>query len=102
MILQNDQLSLQNFNETIFDIASKLDKVLILVVSCGFNLTSLPNDPESNVYVETTAQLIKKFKFFVTVVQLVKSQLPESEQKTKFYNLMVGQVKTFLKHLSEL
>lgn len=28
--------------------------------------------------------------------------MPESDQKSKYYNLMVGQVKTYLKHLSEL
>jgi hypothetical protein len=35
-------LSLQNFNEMIFSIASKLDKCLMLVVACGFSLNSLP------------------------------------------------------------
>lgn len=55
MIMTNDTLQLQNFNETIFEIASKLDKVLIMVVSCGFGLNNLPQEPETNIYVETTA-----------------------------------------------
>ncbi len=72
-----------------------------MVVSCGFSLNNLPHEPETNIYVETTAQLIKKLKFFVQVVTQI-TLLPESELKQKYYNLMVGQVKTFLKHLSEL
>jgi hypothetical protein len=55
MIMTNDQLQLHNFNEVIFEIASKLDKVLIMVVSCGFALNNLPQEPETNIYVETTA-----------------------------------------------
>lgn len=50
-----------------------------MVVSCGFGQNNLPNEPESNVFVETTAQLIKKLKFFVTAVKLINSQLPEGE-----------------------
>jgi hypothetical protein len=66
MIMNKDgQLQLQNFNEIIFEIASKLDKVLIMVVSCGFSLNNLPHEPETNIYVETTGQLIKKLNFFV-------------------------------------
>jgi hypothetical protein len=78
-----------------------LDKVLILVVSCGFVLNNLPQEPDSNIYVETTAQLIKKLRFFIKVVDQIY-QLPDSVQKQKYYQLMVNQVKTFLKHLSEL
>lgn len=96
------QLQLHNFNETLFQIASRLDKVLTLVVACGFSLNSLPQEPESNSYVETTAMLIKKLKFFVQAVETI-SQVPEgNEQKKIYYNLMIGQVKNFLKHLSEL
>ena len=96
------QLQLHNFNETLFQIASRLDKVLTLGVACGFSLNSLPQEPESNSYVETTAMLIKKLKFFVQAVETI-SQVPEgNEQKKIYYNLMIGQVKNFLKHLSEL
>ena len=73
----------------------------MMVVSCGFSLNNLPQEPESNPYVETIAQLIKKLRFFVNAAQQVIA-LPDSEDKTKFYNLLVNQVKTFLKHLSEL
>ena len=62
----------------------------------------MPQEPESNSYVETTAMLIKKLKFFVQAVETI-AQIPENnEQKKVYYNLMVGQVKNFLKHLSEL
>ena len=71
-------------------------------MSCGFSLNTLPQEPESNSYVETTAMLIKKLKFFVQAVETI-AQIPENnEQKKVYYNLMVGQVKNFLKHLSEL
>lgn len=62
-------LQLQNFNPVIFELAAKLDKVLMMVVSCGFSLNSLPQDHESNPYVETIAQLIAKLRFFVQAVQ---------------------------------
>lgn len=52
---ETKQLQLHNFNDIIFEISSKLDKVLIMVVSCGFSLNNLPNEPETNIYVETTA-----------------------------------------------
>lgn len=55
MSVETKQLQLQNFNEIIFEIASKLDKVLIMVVSCGFSLNNLPHEPETNIYVETTS-----------------------------------------------
>lgn len=55
MSVETKQLQLHNFNEIIFEIASKLDKVLIMVVSCGFSLNNLPHEPETNIYVETTS-----------------------------------------------
>lgn len=48
-----NELLLQNFNQTIFELSSKLDKVLAAVVQCGFSLNELPKDPEQNPYVET-------------------------------------------------
>lgn len=48
-----------------------------MVVSCGFALNNLPQEPETNIYVETTAQLIKKLRFFVNVVDQVY-KLPDS------------------------
>ena len=40
----------------------------MMVVSCGFSLNTLPQEPEANPYVETIAQLIKKLRFFVNAV----------------------------------
>ena len=54
MIMSESTLNLTNFNDKIFHIASKLDKCLILVVACGFSLNTLPQEPEANIYVETT------------------------------------------------
>lgn len=99
--MSDGTLNLANFNDKIFHIASKLDKCLILVVACGFSLNTLPQEPEANIYVETTTQLLKKLKFFVTAAEQI-SQLPDSELKQNYFTLIVGQVKTFLKHLSEL
>jgi len=96
------QLQLHNFNEAIFQIASRLDKVLTLVVSCGFSLNTLPQEPESNSYVETTAMLIKKLQFFVRAVETIALIPDSNEQKKVYYGLMTSQVKNFLKHLSEL
>ena len=57
---QTSTVAFNNFNNHIFKIACKLDKCLMLVIACGFSLNTLPQDPETNVYVETTAQLVKK------------------------------------------
>ena len=47
-------------------------------------------EPESNSYVETTAMLIKKLKFFVQAVETI-AQIPENhDQKKMYFNLMVG------------
>ena len=42
MNAETHQLQLQNFSEPVFEIACKLDRVLIMVVSCGFSLNNLP------------------------------------------------------------
>ena len=91
MIMNGEgQLQLQNFNEVIFQLASRLDKILTLLVSCGFSLNTLPQEPESNSYVETNAMLIKKLKFFVQAVETI-AQIPENhDQKKMYFNLMVG------------
>lgn len=39
--LEGDQLQLQNYNKLLFDIATKLDKCLMLVIACGFSLHDL-------------------------------------------------------------
>ena len=62
-------VNLQPFNEMIFTIASKLDKCLMLVVACGFSLNSLPQEPETNIYVESTSQLIGKLRSYVHSVE---------------------------------
>jgi len=53
-------VTLNNFNEVLFSIASKLDKLLMLLVQCGFSLTNLLSEPENNSYVETVLHLINK------------------------------------------
>ena len=73
----------------------------MLVVACGFSLNALPVEQAQNVYVETTGQLIKKLHFFVQVAEQLAS-LPDGDLKQKYFDLLVNQVKTFLKHLSEL
>jgi hypothetical protein len=98
---ERDELNLGSYNESLFMIASKLDKCLMLLVSCGFSLHNLLSEPENNIYVETMPHLIKKLEVFVKCVDLI-SKVPDSEDKEKFYSLLVNQVKTFLKHLSEL
>jgi hypothetical protein len=62
---QTNELLLANFNQIIFELAAKLDKVLTGVVQCGFSLNELPKEPDQNPYVETVHYLIKKLKFFV-------------------------------------
>ena len=34
-------LNLANYNEVLFELASKLDKCLLLVIGCGFSLNDL-------------------------------------------------------------
>lgn len=63
------QLTLQNFNEFLFSIASKLDKLLMLLVHCGFSLTNLLSEPENNVYVESMTHMISKLELYVKCVE---------------------------------
>jgi hypothetical protein len=44
-------------------------------------LNALPQEPESNSYVETTAMLIKKLRFFVQAVEQISQVSEGSEQK---------------------
>jgi hypothetical protein len=46
--------------------------------------------------------LVKKLKFFVQAVETIAQIQDSNEQKKIYYSLMIGQVKNFLKHLSEL
>ena len=96
-----NELLLQNFNQTIFELSSKLDKVLAAVVQCGFSLNELPKEPEQNPYVETVHQLIQKLKFFVQATSLIHA-VPDSEEKQNFKSLLVTQVKALMKNLSEI
>ena len=50
--VEGNQLNLQNYNKVLFDIASKLDKCLMLVIACGFSLNDLLHEPVNNQYVE--------------------------------------------------
>lgn len=58
-------VTLNNFNEVLFSIASKLDKLLMLLVHCGFSLTNLLSEPENNSYVETILHLISKLELYL-------------------------------------
>ena len=42
---ESKQINLGGFNRDLFKIASKLDKCLMLVVACGFNLHNLIQEP---------------------------------------------------------
>ena len=64
-----NQLNLNNFNQVLFDLASKLDKCLLLMVACGFSLNELLNEPFQNLYVKVTSQLIEKLKFYTVCVE---------------------------------
>lgn len=91
----------QTYNATLFQIAAKLDKLLFNIVGCGFSINNLLAEPENNSFVETVMHLIEKLKLFVTCVELV-SNLPDSPDKEQYGELLVNQVKTFLKNLCAL
>lgn len=81
--------------------AAKLDKILMLLVHCGFSLTNLLQEPENNSYVETMGHLISKLEMYVKAIEQL-SKVPASPEKDKFYEILVSQVKTFLRHLSDI
>lgn len=63
--LEGDQLQLQNYNKVLFDIATKLDKCLMLVIACGFSLHDLLQQPVDNQYVEVIKLILSKLRFFI-------------------------------------
>lgn len=65
----SQSVTLSNFNDILFSIASKLDKLLMLLVHCGFSLTNLLSEPENNSYVETMMHLISKLELYVKCVE---------------------------------
>ena len=79
----------QTYNATLFQIASKLDKLLFNIVGCGFSTINLVAEPENNSFVETVTHLIQKLKHFVTCTEQV-ANLPESDDKEKFSELLVA------------
>lgn len=80
---------MHSFNETLFSIASKLDKLLMLLVHCGFSLTNLLSEPENNQYVETMTHLIAKLELYLKCVEQI-SKAPDSHEKDKFYEILVS------------
>ena len=46
------------FNASLFQIAAKLDKLLMNIVGCGFSINNLVAEPENNCFVETVTHLI--------------------------------------------
>jgi len=76
--IENDCLQLQNYNKTLFEIAAKLDKCLMLVIACGFSLNDLLHEPVDNQYVQVLKQILKKLNFFIQCVeQLSKGDLQD-------------------------
>lgn len=51
---QTNTLTLEKFNQDLFELASKLDKCLQLVIACGFSLHDLLGEPKNNQFVRTT------------------------------------------------
>jgi hypothetical protein len=70
-------INLSNFNDVLFSLASKLDKVMMLLVHCGFSLTNLLSEPENNSYVEIMSHLISKLELYVKCVEQI-SKAPAS------------------------
>ena len=64
-------LTLEKFNQDLFELASKLDKCLQLVVACGFSLHDLLGEPKNNQFVRTTQQIIEKIQFYNICVQKI-------------------------------
>ena len=98
---ETNRVNLANYNESLFAIASKLDKCLMLIVACGFSINNLVQEPKNNGYVEKVTYMIQKLKMFVNCTEQI-SDMPDCPEKEKFYLILVGQVKTFLKRLSDL
>lgn len=58
-------------------------------------------EPENNSFVETVTHLIKKVTLFVNCIEKAVT-MPDSEDKEKYGEILVSQVKTFLKNLYAL
>lgn len=83
------EVQINNYNESLFAIAAKLDKCLMVIVGCGFSINNLVAEPDNNAFVETVTQLIQKLKLYVTCVEQV-SALSDSDDKEKFKTILVG------------
>ena len=59
------------YNTTLFEIAAKLDKLLMNIVGCGFSINNLVAEPDNNSFVETISHLIQKMKLFVTCAEML-------------------------------
>ena len=59
------------FNESLFQIAAKLDKLLMNIVGCGFSINNLVAEPDNNSFVETVTHLIQKLKLFINCAEMV-------------------------------
>jgi hypothetical protein len=80
-----NSLTLEKFNQDLFEVASKLDKCLQLVIACGFSLHDLLVEPKNNQFVRTTQQLIEKIQFYTTCVE--KLTLLDSAAVQRFYEI---------------
>ena len=73
----------------------------MFIVGCGFSINNLVAEPDNNQFVETVTHLIQKLKMFVTCAEQV-ANLPDSPDKEKYNQIIMTQVKTFLKNLCSL
>ena len=62
------------YNTTLFEIAAKLDKLLMNIVGCGFSINNLVAEPDNNSFVETISHLIQKMKLFVSCAEMLAAQ----------------------------
>ncbi len=62
------EITLQGFNQELFKLSVKLDKCLVLVVACSFNLNDLMTNPDNNDYVHIVKILVEKIQFFVDLL----------------------------------
>ena len=80
----------QTYNQDLFTITAKLDKLLFLIVGCGFTINSLVAEPDNNQFVETVSHLIQKFKFFVEATESVSASTDLAQDKEMFAEILVG------------
>ena len=72
------------------------------IVGCGFSINNLVAEPDYNSFVDTVTHLIQKLQLFVNCVELHANLPNDTPDKEKFGELLVSQVKTFLKNLCTL